>query len=214
MKNYHIFLTILLIYIILLYLDKLFVTSESKMIDYLMKNYPSQVVENYIKTDKKWWFLGYIIQPLIITLKIFTTAFCLNFIKLLDLPGLEKVRFSDFVFVSLIAESVFIIAGFYKFINFYWINTDYILEDVQTYYPMSLLNLKEYISTEKWLAYPLQLCNLFEMMYWGFLAWGIWHLADKKISYFKSFGYVALTYGIGLLFWVGVVCFLILSVSY
>ena len=77
MKNYHIFLTILLIYIILLYLGKLFVTSESKMIDYLMKNYPSQVVENYIKTDKKWWFLGYIIQPLIITLKIFSYVKCM-----------------------------------------------------------------------------------------------------------------------------------------
>ena len=51
-------------------------------------------------------------------------------------------------------------------------------------------------------------------MNWGVLSWGIWQLVDKKISYQRSLGYVALTYGVGLLFWVGVVCFLILSVSY
>ena len=197
-----------------MYLDKLFVTSESKMIDYLMKNYPSQVVENYIKTDKKWWFLGYIIQPLIITLKIFTTAFCLNFIKLLDLEGLEKVKFSDFVFLALIAEFVFVIAGFYKFVNFHWIDTNYTLEDLQTYYPISLINLREHISTEKWLAYPLQLVNLFEFFYWVFLAWGIYELSDQKVKPVKSFGLVSLTYGIGLLFWTSVVCFLILNSQY
>lgn len=114
----------------------------------------------------------------------------------------------------LIGEVIFIVSGFYKFVNFYWIDTSYTLEDLQTYYPISLLNLKDNISTEKWLAYPLQVINLFELFYWFILAWGVREILDEKISYLKSFGLVAITYGIGLFFWVGIVCFIILNTSY
>ena len=206
-------LTIIFFYLILTFVDKTFIVSESKIFDYLANKYPSSVVQNYMESQKKWWWVSYVTTPVLIGIKVLLVAFCLNFVKIIS-EKLEDVKFRDILTVVLIAEFVFIIAGFYKFFNFYLIDTDYTLETLQTYYPLSLINYKEAISTEKWLAYPLQLCNLFEVIYWGFLAWGIWELADKKISYFKSFGYVALIYGIGLLFWVGVVCFLILSVSY
>ena len=206
-------LTIIFFYLILTFVDKTFIVSESKIFDYLANKYPSSVVQNYMESQKKWWWVSYVTTPVLIGIKVLLVAFCLNFVKIIS-EKLEDVQFRDILTVVLIAEFVFVIAGFYKFFNFYLIDTDYTLETLQTYYPLSLINYKEAISTEKWLAYPLQLCNLFEVIYWGFLAWGIWELADKKISYIKSLGYVALTYGIGLLFWVGVVCFLILSVSY
>ena len=206
-------LTIIFFYLILTFVDKTFIVSESKIFDYLANKYPSSVVQNYMESQKKWWWVSYAVTPVLIGIKVLLVAFCLNFVKIIS-EKLEDVKFRDILTVVLIAEFVFIIAGFYKFFNFYLIDTDYTLETLQTYYPLSLINYKEAISTEKWLAYPLQLANVFELMYWGVLAWGIWQLADKKISYQRSLGYVALTYGIGLLFWVGVVCFLILSVSY
>ena len=189
-------LTIIFFYLILTFVDKTFIVSESKIFDYLANKYPSSVVQNYMESQKKWWWVSYVTTPVLIGIKVLLVAFCLNFVKIIS-EKLEDVKFRDILFVVLIAEFVFIIAGFYKFFNFYLIETDYTLETLQTYYPLSLINYKEAISTEKWLAYPLQLCNLFEVIYWGFLAWGIWEMADKKISYFKSFGYVALTYGIG-----------------
>jgi hypothetical protein len=165
-------------------------------------------------SQKKWWWLGYVIIPLFIGMKALLVAFCFNFLKLFDLPDIDKIKFGDFIFLVLIAESIFIIAGFYKFIYFYWLNTHYTLEDVQTYYPLSLLNFKENISTEKWLAYPLQLVNIFELFYWILLAWGVRELLEEKISYVKSFGLVGITYGAGLMFWVATVCFLILNAQY
>ena len=206
-------LTIIFFYLILTFVDKTFIVSESKIFDYLANKYPSSVVQNYMESQKKWWWVSYAVTPVLIGIKVLLVAFCLNFVKIIS-EKLEDVKFRDILTVVLIAEFVFVIAGFYKFFNFYLIDTDYTLETLQTYYPLSLINYKEAISTEKWLAYPLQLANVFELMYWGVLAWGIWQLADKKISYQRSLGYVALTYGVGLLFWVGVVCFLILSVSY
>ena len=198
---------------LLVYISKNGLDTQEKIFDFLAKDYPSSVVQNYMESQKKWWWVSYAVTPVLIGIKVLLVAFCLNFVKIIS-EKLEDVKFRDILTVVLIAEFVFVIAGFYKFFNFYLIETDYTLETLQTYYPLSLINYKEAISTEKWLAYPLQLVNVFELMYWGVLAWGIWQLADNKISYLRSFGYVALTYGIGLLFWVGVVCFLILSVSY
>ena len=212
-NNFYIFLIVLFAHIFILYFTSYFLEINSKIIDFLAKDYPSSVVQNYIESQKKWWWVSYVTTPVLIGIKVLLVAFCLNFVKIIS-EKLENVKFRDILTVVLIAEFVFIIAGFYKFFNFYLIDTDYTLETLQTYYPLSLINYKEAISTEKWLAYPLQLLNVFELMYWGVLAWGIWQLADKKISYQRSLGYVALTYGVGLLFWVGVVCFLILSVSY
>ena len=211
--NFLIFISLIFINLLLFYLESNFIRTDSKVFDFLAKDYPSSVVQNYMESQKKWWWVSYAVTPVLIGIKVLLVAFCLNFVKIIS-EKLEDVKFRDILTVVLIAEFVFIIAGFYKFFNFYLIDTDYTLETLQTYYPLSLINYKEAISTEKWLAYPLQLCNLFELMYWGVLAWGIWELTNKKISYQKSLGYVALTYGIGLLFWVGVVCFLILSVSY
>ena len=214
MKNILIFLMVVAMYALLTFIEKYFIATDSKILDFLSKDYPSQVVQNYMESQKKWWWVSYAVTPLLIGIKVLLVAFCLNFIKLFDLEGLEKVEFKDFLFIVLLAEFIFIIAGFYKFVNFYWLQTDYTLEDLQTYYPISLINLREYISTEKWLAYPLQLVNLFELFYWGFLAWGITELSDNKVKLGKSFGLVALTYGVGLLFWVGVVSFLILNAQY
>ena len=213
MKNASLLLLVIFFSLILIYLDNAYITTSSKIFDFLAKDYPSSVVQNYMESQKKWWWVSYAVTPMLIGIKVLLVAFCLNFVKIIS-EKLEQVKFRDILTVVLIAEFVFVIAGFYKFFNFYLIDTDYTLETLQTYYPLSLINYKEAISTEKWLAYPLQLCNVFELFYWGILAWGIWELADKKISYQRSLGYVALTYGIGLLFWVGVLCFLILSISY
>lgn len=214
MKNFLFFIGIILCYTLLNYLDNTFIYTTSKIFDFLSKDYPNQVVQNYMESQKKWWWVSYAATPILIWIKVLLVAFCLNFIKLLDIPSLEKVKYSDFVFLALIAELVFIIAGFYKFVNFHWIDTDYTLETLQTYYPISLINIREHISTEKWIAYPLQLVNLFELVYWGILAYGIYEVSDQKVKPLKSFGLVTITYGVGLLFWIGVVSFLILSVQY
>lgn len=214
MKNLSIFVLIIFFYCIIAYLDSTYIQTDSKIIDFLVKDYPSEAVQNYIESKKKWWWIGYAIIPLLIGIKLLLVAFCLNFIKLFDLPGLEKINYKDFLGLTLVAEFTFVIAGFYKFINFYWFETNYDLRDLQTYYPLSLLNFKDVISIEKWLAYPLQLSNIFEILYWGILAYGIWEYADKKISFPKSLGSVAATYGVGLLFWAGTVTFLILNAQY
>ncbi|OPC20572.1 hypothetical protein BAX95_09370 [Elizabethkingia meningoseptica] len=214
MKKYLLFIFLVSAYLIINFLADHFIMTNSKIVDFLAKDYPNNVVKDYIESKNKWWWANYAIMPLLIGIKVTLVAFCLNFIKLFDLPGLEKITYGDFIKLAITAETVFVVAGFFKFANFYWLNTDYSIRDVQTYYPLSLLNFKETISTEKWLVYPLQLINTFELLYWGILAYGIWKYADEKITFQKSFGAVAITYGVGLFFWCGTVTFLIINAQY
>ena len=152
-NNFYIFLIVLFAHIFILYFTSYFLEINSKIIDFLAKDYPSSVVQNYIESQKKWWWVSYAVTPVLIGIKVLLVAFCLNFVKIIS-EKLEDVKFRDILTVVLIAEFVFIIAGFYKFFNFYLIDTDYTLETLQTYYPLSLINYKEAISTEKWLANP------------------------------------------------------------
>jgi len=112
MKNFIIYILLILCYLLLTYLDKTYISTDSKIIDFLTKDYPSTVVQDYMDSQKKWWWLGYIITPLFIGIKVLLVAFCLNFLKLFDLPKIDQIKFSDFVFLVLLAESVFVIGGF------------------------------------------------------------------------------------------------------
>lgn len=52
MKNFLLFLIITFFYCILLLLDRFYIQSDSKIIDFLAKDYPSEVVQNYIESQK------------------------------------------------------------------------------------------------------------------------------------------------------------------
>ena len=211
MKNVYAFITLVFCYFLLVFVTNTFIQTDSKIFDFLSKDYPSSVVQNYMESQKKWWWVSYAVTPVLIGIKVLLVAFCLNFVKVIEINRQEDIKYSDILSWVLMAEFVFIIGGVYKFVYFYWVQTDYTLEDLQTYYPMSLINFREYISMERWAAYPLQLVNVFEAGYWAILVMGIRDLFQEKISYFRSLGLVLATYGVGLLFWVSVVVFLILN---
>lgn len=75
-----------------------------------------------MESQKKWWWVSYVTTPVLIGIKVLLVAFCLNFVKIIS-EKLEDVQFRDILTVVLIAEFVFVIAGFYKFFNFYLIDS-------------------------------------------------------------------------------------------
>lgn len=82
-------------YLIITAITTNFLQIESKIFDYLSKDYPNKVVQNYMRA-KKWWWVSYAVLRLI-GIKVLLVVFCLNFIKLFDIESLEKVKFSDFL---------------------------------------------------------------------------------------------------------------------
>jgi hypothetical protein len=123
----------------------------------------------------------------------------------------ELPKFKDFFRIALIGEFVLVLVGFFKFGYFYFIKTDFTLQDLQKYYPLSYINFLELEKLEPWLLYPLQTINLFEIAYFFMLVYGLHKLLKNK--YWKSFEITAVSYGTGLVIWLGLVMFLTLNVT-
>ncbi len=60
------------------------------------------------------------------------------------------------------AGFILLIPGLVKIIWFLFIQTNYTIQDLQLFYPFSLLNLVNSGMLEPCLLYPLQVLNLFE----------------------------------------------------
>ena len=97
MKNYILFL-IFISYFILIFLEKKYIQTDSKIFDFLSKDYPSSVVQNYMDSQKKWWWVSYVTTPVLIGIKVLLVAFCLNFVKIIS-EKLENVKFRDILTV-------------------------------------------------------------------------------------------------------------------
>jgi hypothetical protein len=95
--------------------------------------------------------------------------------------------------------------------GFTWFATNYTLEDLQFFYPLSAANLFAPNELEAWWVYPFQLINLFEVAYWVILA--ILLGRALQISTGKAAEYVIKGYGSGLLLWVLLVVFITLNFS-
>jgi hypothetical protein len=123
----------------------------------------------------------------------------------------NKIKFKQFFRIALLGEFVLLLVGYFKFTYFYFIKTDFTLADIQQYYPLSYTNFLDVATLEPWLVYPLQTINLFEIGYFFVLVYGVHKLLKNK--YAKSFEMVAVSYGTGLIIWLGFVMFLTLNLT-
>ena len=212
MKNYFIVsvLTLLIGNLLnfLLNLDELYVYSIHKKIT-------SNLIDEYLSNYNKLKWFSYVIIPLFLLVKttliasiIYIGAFFYSKVK---------VTFKQLFNAVVKAEFVFLGVGILKIIWFYFFQTNYTLEDLQYFYPLSALNIVGYQGLESWFIYPLQVLNLFELAYWLLLAYFIGKLAftekDKGKPMDLGFKIVASSYGSALLLWVVVVMFFTLNYS-
>jgi len=165
-------------------------------------------LENLINVRQKWQWLGYALLPLLLLVKISIVA------GLLDIGCFffgKDIRYKTLFHIAIKAEFVFLLVIVFKTAWFYWIQTEYTLEDLQYFYPLSLLQLFGYEGLEPWFIYPLQVVNLFELCYWLLLGYGLSKALKQSVDY--GMGIVASSYGVGLLIWVAGVMFFTLNMS-
>ncbi|WP_332369080.1 hypothetical protein [Spirosoma telluris] len=113
--------------------------------------------------------------------------------------------------MAIFSELIFLLPILIKLLWFLFIKTDYDLNDLTLFYPLSLLNLVDAQTIPRYWLAPLQMLNLFEIAYWFLLAYGV---ADATgLSFKRSFGLVMSSYGVGLVLWVVLVMFLTITYS-
>lgn len=209
-NNYELFTYIILVNFLFILLAKYLLNEEELIIESYREYFGNNDIEKLITFHKKWEWLGYAIIPLTILIRSCLVTFCLS-IGMFFYDMENKLKFKQFFRIALFGEFVLMFIGFVKIFYFLLIKTEYTLEDIQQYYPLSYINFLDIKNLEPWLIYPLQTINLFEIGYFFVLVYGIHNLLQNK--YWKSFEMVAVSYGTGLAIWVGFVMFLTLNIT-
>lgn len=182
--------------------------SDDLFYDFLGQQLAYERINEIINEGKKWKWITYALLPLLILFKIFFTSVCLSaggFVL-----GIQH-QFKRFFEIAIYAEFVFLLPSIAKLLWFALVYTNYTFEDLQYFSPLSVFSLFNPKEIEPWFAYPLQLLNFFELLYWFILAYQLKEEIGK--SFAGSLGFVASTYGVGLLIWVVLVMFLTVSIS-
>lgn len=175
--------------------------------NYIIENFGKEYIK---KTSNYDLILKVLVQFLLIISRILLVSQCLS-IGLFFYDTEDNTKFKHLFRIALLGEFVLVLVGYVKFLYFAFIKTEYTLQDIQEYYPLSYINLLDLTKIEPWLIYPLQTVNLFEVAYFFVLVYGLHKLL--KNNYWKSFEITAASYGTGLLIWLGLVSFLTLSIT-
>jgi hypothetical protein len=119
------------------------------------------------------------------------------------------VTFKELWAVVMQAEFVFLLVPVIKLGWFYFFKSQYTFEDIQYFYPLSALNIIGYKGLTAWFLYPLQVLNVFELIYMLYLGYQIGHLTRTNAD--RGLKIVACSYLPALLLWVVVIMFFTLN---
>lgn len=175
----------------------------------LTENHSTLQIENILRLQEKWQWIGYALVPIYILLKTSITTSIL-YIGLFFFSK-KNITFKNIWNSVLNAEFIFLLVPLLKLVWFYFSQTAYTLEDVQYFYPLSALNITDYKGIEPWLLYPLQTLNLFEFAYIIYLSYQIGYLTKTNAD--NGLRIVSYSYVPALVLWVTVVMFFTLNYS-
>jgi hypothetical protein len=191
-----------------MYLAQEFMLTEDMYYQTLGEQMTMERIEEYMSQQKKYQWVGYLFIPLVYLIKFSLISLCLITGTLLaDI----KISFKQVFGIVVFAEIVFLIPTAIRVVWFGFIDTDFTLAELSSFMPLSLANLFDVSKLEIWWVYPFQLANLFEVIYWLLLAYGL-HLHTQR-EYERMLRLVLSSYGSGLLLWVVVVMFLNVNFS-
>lgn len=207
-KKWTYFLFYCLITIIITWLNQTFIISDSLYYNSFAESMTVEKIEEFIDSTKKWSWVSYSLVPFFYLLKFTLVASCIS-------TGLyfqeNRFRFKEAFGLAIWAEGVFILVAVIKLLWFVFIQTNYTLQDLQFFFPLSTLNFFDVKHLESYLVYPLQVLNLFELVNWFVLAYGIKKMLGSSLE--RGMTVVASSYGVGLVIWVVFVVFLTINLS-
>jgi hypothetical protein len=166
-------------------------------------------IHHFFELQDKWVWIGYTIVPILLLIKTSLIASVL-YIGTFFFSKVT-VSFKQLWTIVISAEFVFLLVPLFKIAWFYFFQTNYKLEDIQYFYPLSALNIVGYKGLEAWFIYPFQTLNLFELAYWLILAYYIGKATQSNMD--SGLKIVAYSYGPALLLWVITIMFITLNYS-
>lgn len=208
MNKLIVYLTLVIFQICLTFLSKELLDTDYIVVNSLSEKLSVEQIKEFIDFREKWQWLGYVVLPLLLLIKISIIS------ATLDIGCFffnKEIKYKKLFNIVVKAEFIFLLIIIFKTAWFYFFQTDYNLEDLQYFYPLSALNIVGYEGLQPWFIYPFQVLNLFELAYWFILAYLIGKELNENTD--KGMSIVASSYGVGLLIWVVGMMFFTLNMS-
>ncbi|AZJ35577.1 hypothetical protein [Tenacibaculum singaporense] len=180
--------------------------TDSLLINSFSDQLTNQQLIDLLNFKEKWEWLGYLSFPFILLLKLLIIS------AILDVGCFffeKNIKFNKLFDIVIKSEYIFLLVILVKTFWFYFFVKNFSINDLEYFYPLSILNIIDYEEIQPWFIYPLQVVNLFELAYWIILTYFIGK--ELNTSFNKSFYIVASSYGISLLIWVIFIMFLTLN---
>lgn len=167
---------------------------------------PEEMKERYLESFFKYRWVSFLLVPLIILLRVSYTALCL-FLKELFANDIESANYSSCFNVALKADIIMFGASILSCTLILCTGASTL--DLQQYISLTCLANTE--TAEPWLLIPLAAVNVFEIVYWFFMA--KLFAVENKCGYWQGFRYVMSGYGVGYLFYIVLAMFLVLYLT-
>lgn len=199
----YLFLFYMIFSYLISYITSNLILTDSVYFNYLDEQLSYERVKGVINLKNKWLWLGYIFTPILYLLKFSAVSVCI-------LAGILlsniKITFYKVFKVVLVSDVIFLLAIAIKTLYFLYTKTNFTITDYLTFYPFSLINLIDTTKVLNWLKYPIQLLNLFEILYILLITTGI--SIELRIKFREAFKIVSLSYFSGLLIYIVFITFL------
>lgn len=194
----HLFLFIALGNLIIIWLYKYVLINEVVFYNAYSEQLTYDRAKQLFEGFQNMSWVSYVLSPVILFIKFFL-------ISLLLYTGIifnnlqYKVPLGSVFKIVIASDIVFLLASLTKFLWFYLFAGNYNLNDINFFYPLSLINIFKVEEVKKIWIYPMQTVNLFHIAYLILLSYGLNDVC--KIAKYDSERIVLLSYLPGLVLW-------------
>jgi hypothetical protein len=205
LNRFHIFLFIQLGNLILIWLSKVVLINEVVFYNAYSEQLTYDRARQLFEGFQRISWVSYVINPVILIIKYFLISLVL-YIGIIFNNLHYKVPLSSVFKIVIASDIVFLFGSMIKFLWFYLFAGNYNLNDINFFYPLSLINIFKVDEVEKIWIYPMQTVNLFHLAYLLLLSYGLNNVC--KIEKYDSDKIVLLSYLPGLVLWLTFLMFI------
>jgi hypothetical protein len=170
----------------------------------------AEIINKMLSIKSKYSWASYVLAPILLILKTGFVSICFWIGSLFNDSNDLKTKFKDYLRIVIFAESVFIIFSFVRTGLLYNYNFQ-TLTEINQFQPFTLSSVLNTNNIPAYFHYPLTLLSIPEAVYWIVLALLLKPIVSGNL--WNRIGFIAKTYGVGLLIWVSIVVFLTLNFS-
>ena len=205
LKRFHLFLFIVLGNLILIWLSKSVLINEVVFYNAYSEQLTYDRARQLFDSFQSMSWISYVLSPLILIIK-FSLISLVLYIGIIFNNLQYKVTLGSVFRIVIASDIVFLSAGLTKFFWFYLFAGNYDLNDINFFYPLSLINIFKAEEVRKIWIYPMQTVNLFHIAYLMLLSFGLNNVC--KIEKYDSEKIVLLSYLPGLVLWLTLIMFI------